>query len=67
MVLHLSTFLSVFKEQSFNRNNSCFGIEKAGAEDGDLVMTSDADEIINPLVLQDLSWFDPNNHYTTSV
>ena len=28
-------------------------------------MTSDADEIINPLVLQDLSWFDPNNHYTT--
>ena len=56
-----------FQRAVFNRNNSCFGIEKAGAEDGDLVMTSDADEIINPLVLQDLSWFDPNNHYTTSV
>ena len=54
-----------FQRAVFNRNNSCFGIEKAGAEDGDLVMTSDADEIINPLVLQDLSWFDPNNHYTT--
>ena len=54
-----------FQRAVFNRNNSCFGIEKAGAEDGDLVMTSDADEIINPLVLQDLSWFDPNKHYTT--
>ncbi len=54
-----------FQRAVYNRNASCFGIEKAGAEDGDIVMTSDADEIINPLVLEDLSWFDPSKHYTT--
>ena len=36
---------------------------KGGAEDGDIVMTSDADEIINPYVLEDTSWFNPDNHY----
>ena len=54
-----------FQRALFNRNNSAFAIEKAGAEDGDLVMTSDADEIINPLVLEDTSWFNPENHYVT--
>jgi len=54
-----------FQRAVYNRNASCFGIEKAGAEDGDIVMTSDADEIINPLVLEDLFWFDPSKHYTT--
>jgi len=44
-----------FQRAVYNRNASCFGIEKAGAEDGDIVMTSDADEIINPYVLEDTS------------
>ena len=52
-----------FQRALFNRNNSAFGIEKAGATDDDLVITSDADEIVNPLLLQDLEWFDPSNHY----
>ena len=52
-----------FQRALFNRNNSAFGIEKADASDEDLVITSDADEIINPYVLEDLSWFDSNNHY----
>ena len=52
-----------FQRALFNRNNSAFGIEKAGVTDDDLVITSDADEIINPLLLQDLEWFNPSNHY----
>ena len=52
-----------FQRAVYNRNASSFGIEKAGAEDGDIVMTSDADEIINPYVLEDTSWFNPDNHY----
>lgn len=54
-----------FQRALFNRNNSAFGIEKAGASDEDLVITSDADEIINPYVLEDLSWFNSENHYVT--
>lgn len=54
-----------FQRAIYNRNNSAFGIEKAGVSDEDMVITSDADEIINPYVLEDLSWFDPNNHYVT--
>ena len=52
-----------FQRALFNRNNSAFGIEKAGATDDDLVITSDADEIVNPLLLQDFEWFNPSNHY----
>tara|TARA_B100000700_G_C14943110_1_gene807766 strand:- start:254 stop:1111 length:858 start_codon:yes stop_codon:yes gene_type:complete len=52
-----------FQRALFNRNNSAFGIEKAGVTDNDLVITSDADEIVNPLLLQDLEWFNPSNHY----
>ncbi len=52
-----------FQRALFNRNNSAFGIEKAGASDEDLIITSDADEIINPYVLEDLSWFNSSNHY----
>ena len=52
-----------FQRALYNRNNSAFGIEKAGATDEDLIITSDADEIINPYVLEDLSWFDSNNNY----
>jgi len=55
-----------FQRALFNRNNSAFGIEKAGPSDGDLIITSDADEIINPYVLEDLDWFDPYNHYVAT-
>ena len=53
-----------YQRAIFNRNNSAFGIEKAGPADDDIIITSDADEIINPYVLEDLSWFNPSNHYT---
>lgn len=54
-----------FQRAVYNRNASCFGIEKAGPEDGDLILTSDADEIINPYLLKDTSWFNPDNQYVT--
>lgn len=54
-----------FQRALFNRNNSAFGIEKAGATDDDLIITSDADEIINPYVLENLDWFDSDNHYVS--
>lgn len=54
-----------FQRALFNRNNSAFAIESAGVKDDDLVMTSDADEIINPYILEDTSWFNPDNHYAT--
>tara|TARA_R100000742_G_C4271636_1_gene90616 strand:- start:501 stop:1379 length:879 start_codon:yes stop_codon:yes gene_type:complete len=53
----------IWKRGIFSRNMSAYGIEKAGAEDNDLIITSDADEIVNPQLLENLDWFDPNNHY----
>lgn len=55
----------IWKRGIFNRNNSAYGIEKAGATDEDLIITSDADEIVNPKLLENLDWFNPNNHYVT--
>lgn len=52
-----------FKRAIFNRDSSIYGAVNFGIQDDDIIMTSDADEIINPLVLEDLSWFDPSNHY----
>jgi len=52
-----------FQRAIYNRECSMYGILKSGAEDDDLIITSDADEIINPLVLEDLDWFDSANHY----
>jgi beta-1,4-mannosyl-glycoprotein beta-1,4-N-acetylglucosaminyltransferase len=52
-----------FKRAIFNRDSSIYGSVNFGINDDDIIMTSDADEIINPLVLEDLSWFDPSNHY----
>lgn len=52
-----------FQRALFNRNNSAYAIESVGVTDKDLIITSDADEIINPYVLKDLSWFNPDNHY----
>lgn len=52
-----------FQRAVYNRECSAYGIEKAGAKDDDLILTSDADEIINPLILEDLDWFDPSLNY----
>lgn len=52
-----------FQRAIFNRDSSIYGAVKFGINDDDIILTSDADEIINPLVLEDLSWFNPNNHY----
>ena len=54
-----------FQRAIFNRDSSIYGSVKFGINDNDIILTSDADEIINPLVLEDLSWFDPNNHYVS--
>lgn len=52
-----------FKRAIFNRDSSIYGSVKFGIEDDDIIMTSDADEIMNPLVLQNLDWFNPDVHY----
>lgn len=52
-----------FQRAVYNRECSAYGIEKAGAKNNDLVLTSDADEIINPLILENLEWFDPELNY----
>jgi len=52
-----------FQRALFNRNNSAFGIEKANPASDDMIITSDADEILDPRVLQNMDWFDGYNHY----
>lgn len=54
-----------YQRDMYARNYTAFSIEKAGVNDDDIVITSDADEIINPLILENLDWFDSNNLYTT--
>lgn len=52
-----------YQRDMYARNYTAFSIEKAGVSDDDIVITSDADEIVNPLILENLDWFDPNNLY----
>jgi beta-1,4-mannosyl-glycoprotein beta-1,4-N-acetylglucosaminyltransferase len=52
-----------FQRAVYNRECSAYGLVKGGAKDEDLILTSDADEIINPYILEDLSWFDAANNY----
>ncbi len=52
-----------YQRDIYARNYTAYSIEKAGVKDDDVVITSDADEIINPLIVEDLDWFDPSNHY----
>ncbi len=54
-----------FQRAVYNRECSAYGLVKAGANDDDLVMTSDADEIINPYVIEDLDWFDSSHNYVS--
>lgn len=52
-----------FQRAVYNRECSAYGLVKGGAKDEDLILTSDADEIINPYILQSLNWFDSTNNY----
>jgi len=54
-----------YQRDLYARNCTAYGLVEAGVQDDDMVITSDADEIINPMVLEDLDWFDPDNHYVT--
>jgi hypothetical protein len=44
-----------FQRAIFNRDSSIYGLVNFGINDDDIILTSDADEIINPLVLEDLN------------
>ena len=48
---HMLNMIYALREAIFNRDSSIYGSVKFGIEDDDIIMTSDADEIINPLVL----------------
>jgi len=52
-----------YQRDMYARDYTAYSIEKAGAKSEDIIITSDADEIINPLVLQNTDWFDEHNHY----
>lgn len=52
-----------YQRDMYARNYTAYSLEKSGIKDDDIVIFSDADEIINPLVLENLKWFDPNNYY----
>jgi len=54
-----------YQRMMYVRNCTAYGLLKAGVSDDDIVLTSDGDEIINPLILENLDWFDPSNHYIT--
>lgn len=54
-----------YQRDMYARNCTVYGLLDADVQDDDIVITNDADEIINPQVLENLDWFDPNNHYLT--
>jgi len=54
-----------YQRDMYARNCTAYGLIQANIEDDDIVLTSDGDEIINPLILKNLDWFDPSNHYVT--
>ena len=56
-----------FQRAVYNRNNSMFGIEKGNPRPEDIIITSDADEILDPRVLESLDWFDGYNHYLSLI
>ena len=52
-----------YQRDMYARDYTAYSIEKAGAKSEDIIITSDADEIINPLILENVDWFDGYNHY----
>lgn len=53
-----------YQRDIYARNCTSYSLVKAGVSDDDIVITSDADEIVNPLILKDIGWFNPNYHYS---
>ncbi len=52
-----------FQRAIFNRDSSIYGAIKGGINNEDIIITSDVDEVPNPLIFENLDWFDKNNHY----
>ena len=61
-LLSLNKALAVFQTGK-EVDDVNISVKKAGAKSEDVIITSDADEIINPLILQNMDWFDGYNHY----
>jgi beta-1,4-mannosyl-glycoprotein beta-1,4-N-acetylglucosaminyltransferase len=52
-----------YQRDVFHRDSCIYGILQE-AQDDDIIFTSDADEIANPLVVERMGdWFDRSNHY----
>lgn len=51
-----------YQRACFHKDSAIYALLEH-AQDDDIILTSDADEIANPEVLQDMSWFDSSNHY----
>ena len=50
-----------YQRMAYVRDCMAYGLKKAGVTDGDMVLTSDGDEIINPILLENKeSWFNPD-------
>lgn len=52
-----------YQRDIFARDCVAYGLDEFNISPEDIVITSDADEIANPLIFEDLSWFDRNNLY----
>lgn len=52
-----------YQRECFHRDSAIYALLDK-AQDDDIILTSDADEIIKPEVVGQINeWFDPNNHY----
>lgn len=51
-----------YQRACFHKDSAIYALLNV-AKDDDIILTSDADEIANPQVLEDLSWFNKDNHY----
>ncbi len=52
-----------YQRDIYARDYTAHSLERAGVSNDDIVITSDADEVINPLVLENMDWFNVYNHY----
>jgi len=52
-----------YQRDMYARNCTAYSLVKAGVADDDIVITSDADEIANPKIFENLDWFDSQHHY----
>lgn len=52
-----------YQRDIFARDCVAYGLINSDVSDDDIIITSDADEIANPLIFENLDWFDSNNLY----